>query len=258
MNIGVLICQTGRRFGNTERVFTHNFDSVSGWESSDHSITRIEREKCGFGGLLPPVPIPHHSKNLGTVTEARSWCPGSIQKLLAAGLTAFLGLVLVIVFQNIRLAPDKVLLKKDATELSSLETQPRMEDPPAKPQSLPLATVGKARIADVSAPMEDHPQSEASKSRLIARLASSAAPNRNTDLGGARKHPRAFKRDLESRGHKDRNPQTQKAVAPARQRCEPRGLSSFFAGISRALGFSTNRGVSPFSVPTSGQKTPEE
>jgi hypothetical protein len=218
------------RFRNRDRLFAHGLDNAAGWNLSDHSSTRNQRES-----QVPPpnIAIFERSKKLWATRTGRRWHPGPIQTLLATGLSAFLGVTLVILAQDIHPAPDKLTLQKDAAELASLETHSRMD-------SLPSATAGNAEIDRVAEQPEERPQPEAPKSKLIASRASSVDRKRDTDSSVARKQLRVFKRDLEGRPDKVRNPQRQTAVPFTRQRYEQRGLNSFFAAIGHALGFSSN------------------
>jgi hypothetical protein len=161
-----------------------------------------------------------------------------IHALLAAtGLSAFVGVILVILFQNIHLPPDKLTVQKDAAELASLQTQSRVDGSQAESLSLPSAMAGNVGIDRVQAQPKESPKSEAPESSLIAGQAGSLDRKRNADSGAARK-PRAFKRDLEGRPDNVGDPQRQRPVSLARERYEQRGLSSFFAAIGHALGFS--------------------
>jgi hypothetical protein len=191
--------------------------------------------------VLPrKIPILDRAKNLRTTRTGRSWRPGPIQTLAATGLSAFLCVTLVMLIQNIHLTPDKITLQKDAAELASLETQSRMDYSRAEARSLPSATAYNAGIDRVDAQPKERPQSEAPTSRLIASRASSVDQKWDTDSGAASKQARAFKKDLKSRPDNVRNPQRQRAVAPARQRYQQKGLRAFFAAIGHALGFSSN------------------
>ena len=156
--------------------------------------------------------------------------------MLATGFLAFLGVTFVILIQNIHPAPNKLTLRKDAAELARLERESHMDAARGESESVPSPVAGKGVMVDVQP--EERSQPEALKPMLITNRASSLDQQRNTHLGGTRR-PKSLKRDLEGRPDGLRDTQTQK-VAPARQRYEKRGLSSFFAGIGHALGFSRN------------------
>jgi len=176
------------------------------------------------------------SGNLRSVGTGRRWRPNPIQAVLATGFLAFLGVALVILIQNIHPVPDKLTLRKDAAELASLERGSRMDAARGESGNVPSPVAGKGVMVDVQP--EERSQPEALKPMLITSRASSLDQKRNTHLGGTRR-PKSLKGDLEGRPDGLRNPQTQR-VAPTRQRYEQRGLSSFFAGISHALGLSRN------------------
>ena len=186
-----------------------------------------------------------HEKNIGFLMSAsatrtgRNWCPNPIQMLLATGLFASLGVTLVILIQGIHPAPDKVTLQKDASELESLAKQSQMDDSHIEARILASATAGSVGIDRADARPEERLQSEGLKSSLIASRASSVDRKSDTDPGATRE-PKAFKRDVQDRTSKLRNPQRQRPVTPTRQRYEQRGLSSLFAAIGRALHFSSN------------------
>jgi hypothetical protein len=177
--------------------------------------------------------------NASTNRTGRNWCPDRIQMLLATGLFASLGVTLVILSQGIHPAPDKLTLQKDASELASLEKQSRMDDTHIEARTLTSATAGSARIDRVDALPEERLQSEGLNSSLIASQISSIDRKSDTDSGATRE-PKAFKRDIEGRTSKLRNPQRQRPVTPTRQRYEQRGLSSLLAAIGHALHFSSN------------------
>jgi hypothetical protein len=106
---------------------------------------------------------------------------------LAIGFSAFLGVALVILILAIDPAPDKLTLQKDPAELASLEAQPGIDDSRSAAQSLGSTPACNAGVDRVDAQLEERPQSEAPKSRLIASRISSAlrrAPcqNRSTLL----------------------------------------------------------------------------
>lgn len=235
-----LIYHPTTRFKYWDRVFAHSFDNAAGWKASNHSRIGIEREPQKLGVPARNIPILGRPKISRPIRTGRGRRPGPIQTLLATGLSGFLGVALVILILGIHPAPDKLMLQKDAAELASLETQSRLDDSHTEAPSLPSATATNAGIDRVDAQPDERPQSEAPKSRLIASRASAVERKRDTDSGGARKQLRAFKRDLEGRSDNVRNPQRQTALASTRERYGQRGLSSFFAGISHALGFSSN------------------
>ena len=173
--------------------------------------------------------------NASVTRTGRRRRPDPIQMLLATGLFASLGVTLVILFQGIHPAPDKLTLQKDASELASLETKSRMDDSHIAPRTLPSATVGGAGIDRVDALSEERLRSEALQSMLITSQASSVDRKKDTDSGATRE-PKAFK----SRTRNLRNAQRQRPVTPTPQRNEQRGLGSLFAAIGRALRLSNN------------------
>jgi hypothetical protein len=158
--------------------------------------------------------------------------------LLVTGLLAFLGVTFVIVSHDIHLAPNKLAFQKDAAALERLESQSRQDNSRIESRSLLSATASSAGLDRVDAQSEEILQSAPRKASLIARLPGSVDRKRSIDSGAARKPLTGFKRDLEVPLDNIGNPQRQRAISPPRQRYEQRGLSSLFAGIGHALGFS--------------------
>jgi hypothetical protein len=176
------------------------------------------------------------SGNLRTIRTGRRWRPNPIQAVLATGFLAFLGVALVILIQNIHLVPHKLTLRKDAAELARLERESRTDAAYGKGGSPPSPATAKPAIDLVDSQPEEHPPSDPVKPTLLASRTTSSDQKSNTHLEGTRRL-RVLKRDLEGRPDGQRNIQRQRTVTPTRQRYEQRGLSSFFAGIGRALGF---------------------
>jgi hypothetical protein len=233
-----LIYPTTTRFKSSDPVFAHGFDHPAGRKSSDHSGTGIERESERVA--VPPrnIPIRRRSKDLHSSRSVSSWRLGPIQTtLLATGPLAFLCVILVI--QNIHPAPDKLTLQKDAAELASLETQSRKDDRQIKARTSPSVAVSNTETARIDARVEEHSQSQATKSGLIASHIISETRKTEAGSGEPKAQLRAFKRDLGGRPDYVRNSQRQRAAAPTRP-YKKQGLSSFFAAIGRALGFSRN------------------
>lgn len=104
------------------------------------------------------MPILGRPKIARPIKAGRSWRPGPIQTLLATGLSAFLGVALVILILGIHTAPDKLTLRKDAAELASLVTQSRLDDPHTEARSLPSATATDPGIDRVDAQPDERPQ----------------------------------------------------------------------------------------------------
>jgi hypothetical protein len=151
------------------------------------------------------------------------------------------GATFVILSHDIHLPPPiDSRSRRTRLALESLETQSGEDNSRIEARSLPSAAASRAEADRVYAQPEEILQSAPPKPSLIARLAGSVDWKRRTDSGAARKQPRAFQRDPEVRPDNIRNAQRQRAVSPPRQRYEQRGLSSLFAGIGHALGFSRN------------------
>jgi hypothetical protein len=230
-----LIRPTTIRFKNSNRVFAHSFDDAAGWKTSDRSSIGIEKESESVA--VPPrnISILRRSKNLHSRRSVGRKRLGPIQTtLLAAGSLAFLCVILVILVQNIHPAPDKLTLQKDAAELASMETQSRKEDRQIEARTSPSAAASSIETDLIVAQPEEHSQSQAPESRLIASNINPLAPITDAGSSEAKARLRAFKRDHA------RHPQRPRAVAPTQQPNKQQGLSLFFAHIGRALGFSTN------------------
>ena len=144
----ILIRQTAARFENSQRVFTHSFDSATGWASSDNPAREIESESKGFLAQPPKTPIRGRQKNLLT-RGTRRRRPTRTQTLVAAILSAFVGVTAATLFLGTHPALDKVTFRKDAAELVSLETQSRWETSPLavqNPPSLEASNAGRREI----------------------------------------------------------------------------------------------------------------
>lgn len=171
------------------------------------------------------------SGKLPTIRAGRRWRPGPIQLLLATGFLAAIGVILVILIQDIHPAANKFTLQKDAAELASLERKSSIDVARVEAGSLPSPPASNAGIDLVETQLEEDSESEAPQSSLIASRASSPERKRSTHSDGGRK----------SRAAKGlQNPQTRRVADSTRQRYEHGGLGSFFAGIGHALGFSRN------------------
>lgn len=232
--MGILIRQAPTRLENSHRVFTHSFDSATGWKSSDNLIREIEWESRRFLVQPPKTSIRGRPRNLLTRGTRRSW-PTRTQTLVAGILSTFVGVAAVTLILGIHPALDKMTLRKDAAELVSLETQSRSEASPPATQSPPALMANNAGIELVAAQSTDLSQPEAQKSRLT----SSPGQERNSNSSVAKKL-RASRREPEGRLDRVRNPQTRRELALTQQPYEPRGPNSLLAAISRALGFSRN------------------
>jgi hypothetical protein len=229
------------RFKSSDSVFAHGFDNAAGWKSSDHSGTGIERESESVP--VPPrnIPIRRRSKNLHSSRSVSNRRLDPIQTtLLTTGSLAFLGVIVVILIQDIHLAPDKLTRQKDTAELASLETQSRKDDYQIEARTSRSAAASNAGIDRIDAQAEEHSQSQATKSGLIASHI--VSETRKADAGSRvpKAQLRALKRDLGGPPDYGRNSQRQRAAASTRQPNKQQGLSSFFAAIGRALGFSRN------------------
>jgi hypothetical protein len=93
---------------------------------------------------------------------------------------------------------------------------------------------GSAGIDGTDAQPEERLQSEGLRSSLIASRASSVDRKGDTDPGATRE-PKAFKRDIEGRTGKLRNPQRQSPITPTRQRYEQ--ISLGFVLLAALTGF---------------------
>jgi len=136
--MGILIRQTATRLENSHPVFTHSFDSATGWHSSDNLTREIEWESQRLLVQPPETPIRGRQRNLLTRGTRRTRSPSPTQTLVAATLSTFVGLTAVTLMLGIRPALDKVTLRKDAAELVSLETQSRSEASPLAAQTPPF------------------------------------------------------------------------------------------------------------------------
>ena len=230
----ILIRQTAARFENSHRVFTHSFDSATGWKSSDNPAGEIESESQRFLAQPPKTPIRGWQKNLLT-RGTRRRLPTRTQTLVAAILSAFVGVIAATLILGIHPALDKVTLRKDAAELVSLETQSRSETSPPAAQNPPSLMANNAGLELAAAQSADLSQPEAQKSSLT----SPPEQERNSNSSVAKKL-RASRRGPEGRLDRVRNPQTQRELALTQQPYKQRGPSSLLAAISRALGFSRN------------------
>jgi hypothetical protein len=232
--MGILARQAAARFKNSHRVFTHSFDSATGWKSADNSIREIEWESQRLLIQPPKTPIRGRQRNLLTRGRRRL-----TQTLVAAILASSVGVIAVTLMLGIHPALDKVTLRKDAAALVSSETQSRTETSPPIAQGRPSPVADNAGIKLVAAQPADLSEPEAPKSSLIANPTSSPEQKRNSD-SSAPKKLRASRREPEGRLDRVRNPQIRREVALTQQPYEQKGPSSFLTGISRALGFSRN------------------
>jgi hypothetical protein len=135
-----LIRPTTTRFRNSDRVFAHGFDNAAGWKRSGHPPTGIEKASESLAVPTRNIPILRRSKNLHSRRSVGSKRFDPIRTTLpATGSLAFLCVILVILVQNIRPAPDKLTLQRDAAELASLETQSRKGDCQIEARNTPSA-----------------------------------------------------------------------------------------------------------------------
>jgi hypothetical protein len=154
--MGILIRQTAARLENSHRVFTHSFDSATGWKSSDNLTREIQWESLRFLVQSPQTPIRARQRNLLS-RGTRRRRPTRTRTLVAAVLSAFVGATAVTLGLGIHPALDKVTLRKDAAELVSLETRSRSETSLAAAQSPPSRMVnngGRRELALTQQPYE--------------------------------------------------------------------------------------------------------
>jgi len=233
--MGVLIRQTATRFENNHRVFTHSFDSATGWKSSDNSTREVEWESQRLLVAPPKTPIRGRQRNLLNRGTRRMWGPSPTQTLVAAALSTFVCSTAVTLILGIHPALDKVTLRKDAAELVSLETQSRSETSPPAAQSPPSLMANNAAIDLVAAQPADVSLPEAPDSSLT-----SSPEQKRTSNSRVAKQLKASRREPEGRLDRVRNPQTRRELPLTQQPYEQKGPSSLLAAISRALGFSRN------------------
>jgi hypothetical protein len=226
------------RFEYSERAFAHS-GNTTGWKSSDPFSSEIERQ-CRRVAVPPEDdPIFGQSKNLRTPKTGRGRHPEPIQVVLGTGISALLGVTLVMLILAIHPAPDQLTLQKDKSELARLETQSPADAAHTEARSLTSAKAGSAGIERFDAWPEERLQFEALKSRLITSKGSSVDQKMDADSGATRTL-KTLKRDPKGRPNNARNPHRQRTVVPTRQRYEQRGPSSFFAALGHAVGFSSN------------------
>jgi hypothetical protein len=191
--------------------------------------------------ISPVLGLTIRRSNSQSQRLERSWHPGPIQALLATGSLAFLSVISLLLMQDIHLAPTKLILQKDAAELTRLETQLRLGDSHTEIRSLPSAAASTAGTERIDVQPQENSGFEVPGSALIASRLSSAGRKRDAGSGEEKKHLRPFKRGLEGRPDYVRNLQSQRTIAHRRQPYKQQGLGSFFSAMGRALGFSTHR-----------------
>ena len=153
--MGILIRQTATRLENSHPVFTHSFDSATGWHSSDNLTREIEWESQRLLVQPPETPIRGRQRNLLTRGTRRTRSPSPTQTLVTATLSTFVGLTAATLMLGIHPALDKVTLRKDAAELVSLERQSRSEASPLAAQTPPSPIANNAGIELVAAQPAD-------------------------------------------------------------------------------------------------------
>jgi hypothetical protein len=181
--MGILIRQTATRFENSHRVFTHSFDSTTGWQSSDNSTREIEWESQRLHVPPPKTPIRGRQRDLLTKGTRRRRRPGPTRTLVAAVLSTFVGLTAVTLVLGVHPALDKVTLQKDAAELVSLETQSRQETSPPADQSPPSLMANNARVRSSQTRRElaltQQPYEQKGPSSLLAGISRALGFSRN-------------------------------------------------------------------------------
>jgi len=231
--MGILIRQTATRLENSHPVFTHSFDSATGWHSSDNLTREIEWESQRLLVQPPETPIRGRQRNLLTRGTRRTRSPSPTQTLVAATLSTFVGLTAATLMLGIHPALDKVTLRKDAAELVSLERQSRSEASPLAAQTPPSPIANNAGIELVAAQPADLSQPETLKSSLT-----SSPEQKRTSNSSVAEKPRASRREPKDRLDRSRNLQMHREVALTEQPYEQRRPSSLWASIGRVLGFS--------------------